>query len=153
VLTACDDDVSEVSLLKLGADDFLVKPLKPHVLVARIEALLRRSNVTKNLHAVPNQNTSTRLVINRASREVTFDRELLCLTNAEFEMLTLLEDNIGTIVSRDDCCQVLRGIDYDVNNRSIDMRISGLRKKLNDDVIPYRIISTVRNKGYILLNG
>jgi DNA-binding response OmpR family regulator len=153
VLTACDDDVSEVSLLKLGADDFLVKPLKPHVLVARIEALLRRANTVIAKPVVEPERSHSKLSINKTNQEVTFDNEILTLTSAEYEMLILLQDNIGTTVSRDDCCQVLRGIDYDFNNRSIDMRISGLRKKLNDDRIPYKVITTVRNKGYMLLNG
>jgi DNA-binding response OmpR family regulator len=152
VLTACDDDVSEVSLLKLGADDFLVKPLKPHVLVARIEALLRRAKASSVIPLIAPEKPQCKLVINKASQAVTFNNETLTLTSAEYEMLVLLQDNIGETVSRDDCCQALRGIDYDFNNRSIDMRISGLRKKMNDDRMPYQVITTVRNKGYMLLN-
>lgn len=150
ILTACDDDVSEVSLLKLGADDFLTKPLRPHVLVARIEALLRRIQLNVS---VENNSEHSRLKVNQAIREVIFDDQCLSLTGAEYEMLALLMKNIGNTVSRDDCCLALRGIDHDFNDRSIDMRISGLRKKLNDDQVPYKIIATVRNKGYMLLNG
>ncbi|SFC98646.1 response regulator transcription factor [Pseudoalteromonas denitrificans] len=150
VLTACDDDVSEVSLLKLGADDFLTKPLKPHVLVARIEALMRRSkpNMPIDVHT-----GHSKIHIDQASQQVIFEEKELILTSSEYEMLVLLERNIGNIVSRADCCQALRGINYDFNDRSIDMRISGLRKKLNDDHMPYKIITTVRNKGYMLFNG
>jgi DNA-binding response OmpR family regulator len=150
VLTACDDDVSEVSLLKLGADDFLTKPLKPHVLVARIEALMRR---IKPQQSMPCKKKHSRLDIDVESQKVSFDGNELSLTGAEYEMLIVLENNIGIPVSRDDCCQALRGIDYDFNDRSIDMRISGLRKKIQDDQMPYKIITTVRNKGYMLLNG
>jgi DNA-binding response OmpR family regulator len=153
VLTACDDDVSEVSLLKLGADDFLVKPLKPHVLVARIEAILRRTQYVKMQLSQQIEEKHSKLVINESTQAVRFDGELLTLTSAEYEMLLLLQENIGKTVLREDCCKVLRGIDYDFNDRSIDMRISGLRKKLNDDRMPYRVITTVRNKGYMLLNG
>jgi len=149
VLTACDDDVSEVSLLKLGADDFLTKPLKPHVLVARIEALLRRVKP----QPAPMNNKHSRLGIDVDSQTVTLDGSELTLTSAEYEMLVILEKNIGMPVSRDDCCHMLRGIDYDFSNRSIDMRISGLRKKFHDDKLPYKFIITVRNKGYMLLNG
>jgi len=146
VLTACDDDFSEVSLLRLGADDYLTKPLKPHVLVARIEALLRRS-----VSFSPQQEGShKKITIN--NQTVTYRGQTLSLTNAEFEMLKILVDNAGKVVSRDQCCQALRGIDYDFSNRSIDMRISGLRKKLSDDQMPYRVIMTVRNKGYKLFN-
>ena len=68
-------------------------------------------------------------------------------------MLVVLNKSMGTPVSREDCCQALRGIDHDFNDRSIDMRISGLRKKIHDDQMPYKVITTVRNKGYMLLNG
>lgn len=145
VLTACDDDISEVSLLRLGADDYLVKPLKPHVLVARIEALTRRINKVDNKNKV-NQ------VIEISNQQVFCRGARLDLTNAEFEMLKILIDHKGKVISRDECCQALRGIDYDFSNRSIDMRISGLRKKLGDDQMPYQIITTVRNKGYKLIN-
>jgi DNA-binding response OmpR family regulator len=147
ILTACADDVSEVSLLKLGADDFLTKPLKPHVLVARMQALLRRikpHNLTKE------NGKHSRLTIDVKSQKVTLDEVELSLTSAEFEMLVILEKNMGMPVSRDDCCHVLRGIEYGFNDRSIDMRISGLRKKLHDDQPPYKLIATVRNKGYML---
>lgn len=150
VLTACNDDVSEISLLKLGADDFLSKPLKPHVLVARIEALMRRV-ISKQVASAKNKHS--RLTINLDSQQVIFDGNVLNLTRAEYEMLVILEKNIGKTVSREDCCQALRGIDYDFSNRSIDMRISGLRKKINDAQAPYKMITTVRNKGYMLLNG
>ena len=152
ILTACDDDISEVSLLKLGADDFLSKPLKPHVLVARIAALMRRVS-TGSAISITTQHSHNKLQIDKASRQVTFAGKILNLTGSEYEMLLLLEKNIGQIVSRGACCQALRGIEYDFNNRSIDMRISGLRKKLNDDQMPYKIITTIRNKGYMLLDG
>jgi len=149
VLTACDDDVSEVSLLKLGADDFLTKPLKPLVLVARIEALLRRSK-SKIINL---ETKHSQLKIDEKKQVAFFNGMQLALTGAELELLILLEHNIGKPVSRDGCSQAFRGIDHDFNDRSIDMRICGLRKKLNDDQMPYKIITTVRNKGYMLLHG
>ncbi len=151
ILTACDDDVSEVSLLKIGADDFLVKPLRPHVLVARIEALLRRSQA--NVENKSNQSaTEASLTISEASNKVTFQGKLLSLTGSEYEMLKLLYKNVGKVISREQCCQALRGIDYDFSNRSIDMRISALRKKLGDDQMPYQVITTIRNQGYKLIH-
>lgn len=145
ILTACDDDVSEVSLLKIGADDYLVKPLRPHVLVARIEALLRRGS---------NKTTSKnkQLNINQAKNHVIYKGKEVELTGAEYEMLKLLHKHQGQVISREQCCQLLRGIDYDCTNRSIDMRISGLRKKLEDDQLPYQVIVTVRNQGYKLVS-
>lgn len=151
ILTACDDDVSEVSLLKMGADDYLVKPLRPHVLVARIEALLRRNKANLENKSNP-QATQASLTISETSNRVSFQGKLLALTEAEYQMLKLLHKNAGKVISREQCCQALRGIDYDFSNRSIDMRISGLRKKLGDDKMPYKVITTVRNQGYKLIN-
>ena len=138
-----------MSLLKLGADDFLTKPLKPHVLVARMEALMRRF---KPVETSLVKKVNSRLTIDTTNQRVKLDGEELALSSAEYEMLVILDKNIGEAVSREDCCKILRGINYDVNNRSIDMRISGLRKKIQDDQAPYKIITTVRNKGYMLLN-
>jgi DNA-binding response OmpR family regulator len=151
VLTASNDDASEVSLLKLGADDFLTKPLKPHVLVARINALIRRAKQFQPTESPKSKHS--RIHIDTVSQKVSIDGATLVLSSAEYEMLLLLESNIGEPVSRDDCCHALRGIDYDFSNRSIDMRISGLRKKMQDDKVPHQFIVTVRNKGYMLLNG
>lgn len=152
VMTARDDDISEISLLKLGADDYLTKPIRPHIMIARIEALLRR--VSKS---VPTHNTDHLQVgeieIDSRSKQVTFKGDLVELATAEYDMLYILAKNAGQPVSREDCCQSLRGINYDFNDRSVDMRISGLRKKLGDAKSPYKLILTVRNKGYMLVNG
>jgi len=83
---------------------------------------------------------------------VSFQGKLLALTEAEYQMLKLLHKNADKVISREQCCQALRGIDYDFSNRSIDMRISGLRKKLGDDQVPYKVIITIRNQGYKLIN-
>jgi two-component system response regulator RstA len=149
VLTAREDDISEVSVFKFGADDYLRKPAKPHIMSARIEALLRRSTMNKEKTA---QKLSNNLIINRDALSVTLNNTILDLTNSEFDMLVLLADKVGQTVSREECIQSLRGINYDVTNRSIDMRISGLRKKLNDEKQPYKLIKTIRNKGYLLVN-
>ncbi len=152
VMTARDDEMSEVSLLKLGADDYLTKPIRPHILIARIEALLRRSTTV-----IQPIKSSVIVVgdikIETSNKRAYYKGSELNLTEAEYEMLVLLAQNRGTPVSREDCCQSLRGINYDFNDRSVDMRISGLRKKLQDDCSPYKMILTVRNKGYMLANG
>ena len=150
VLTACADDMSEVSLLKLGADDYLTKPVRPHVMVARIEALLRRSQIAKATTA--NKLVVGQLCVDSAKQLVSYNSVAIPLTTAEYEMIHILASNAGNVVSREDCCRSLRGIDYDFNDRSVDMRISGLRRKLNDDHPPYKKIITVRNKGYMLIN-
>ncbi len=149
ILTACDDEIREVNLLKLGADDYLNKPVKPHIMLARIEALLRRSKIS----GTQQQQISTRLIqIDTTNQTVRFKGQLLDLTGAEYDMLQILTRNAGKTVSREICSRALRGIDYSVSDRSIDMRISGLRKKLQDEKAPYQIIKTIRSKGYMLIN-
>ncbi|MDX2320504.1 MAG: response regulator transcription factor [Moritella sp.] len=150
VLTACNDELSEVNLLQLGADDYLTKPVRPHVMAARINALLRRSKAPKK----PNYDAIElkRLKIDPRRQRVEFRGEVLELTDSEYDLLLLLTKNVGKIISREECCQQLRGIDHDFSDRSIDMRISGLRKKLNVDCSSKQLIKTVRNKGYMLLN-
>ncbi len=151
VITACDDEMSEVSLLKLGADDYLSKPVKPQILLARIQALLRRSqgNSIKQNDNILNLGP---LSINRVQQSVHYHQQPVNLTSAEYEMLMVLAENAGDTLSREACCKALRGIDYDVTDRSVDMRISGLRKKLKDDQPPYQRILTIRNKGYKLVH-
>nr|WP_282098771.1 response regulator transcription factor [Pseudoalteromonas sp. MMG013] len=149
VLTAREDDISEVSLLKCGADDYLRKPVKPHIMSARIEALLRRTYVDV---IETDSEPSHTLQINYDTFSVTLNNTLVNLTTSEFDLLALLHKNAGHTVSREDCIHALRGIHYEISDRSIDMRISGLRKKLNDDQQPYKRIKTIRNKGYLLIN-
>ncbi|TGV20396.1 response regulator transcription factor [Pseudoalteromonas sp. MEBiC 03607] len=153
VLTACDDDMSEVSLLKLGADDYITKPVRPHILMARIEAVFRRFK--QSPHSTHNSNDELKigsLSINLKIHRATLHNEELQLSQTEFEMLILLAKNAGSVVSRKECCKLLRGIELGYNDRSIDMRISGLRKKLRDNHPPYKLIHTIRNKGYMIRN-
>ncbi|WP_448556783.1 response regulator transcription factor [Thalassotalea montiporae] len=149
VMTAREDDMSEVSLLKLGADDYLRKPVKPHIMLARIEALLRRAKSQQGAMSVA---LASQLVIHHHNHTVTLGGARVDLTSAEFDLLALLASHKGETVSRAACIQALRGINYEVSDRSVDMRISGLRKKLGDEVAPYQMIKTIRNKGYMLVN-
>ena len=149
VLTASDDELTEVSLLKLGADDYLTKPVRPHIMAARITALLRRSNRQQNGSETIQLK---RLKIDPRKQHVEFRGKTLELTDSEYDLLLLLTKNVGVVISREECCQQLRGIDHDFSDRSIDMRISGLRKKLNIDDSTQKIIKTIRYKGYMLIN-
>ncbi|MCZ4293201.1 response regulator transcription factor [Vibrio sinaloensis] len=151
VLTATEDDMSEVSLLKFGADDYVTKPVRGHILVARIEALLRRYKRQQTLEQVNHICDAHGIVINNQNQTAYYDHKPICLTNSEFEILQLLIEHAGQTVSREHCCRLARGIEYDVNNRSIDMRISGLRKKLIQAEVYTATIKTVRNQGYRLV--
>lgn len=148
MLTGVDDDISEISSFKNGADDFVTKPFKPYILTARLQAILRRCATTES--SAESLSTAD-IVVYFAHREVRVQGEILNLTTAEFDLLSLLIRNMGDIVSRDQCCSSLRGISYNGFDRSIDMKISALRKKLNAASKHKDIIKTVRGKGYMLV--
>ena len=151
MLTAKDDDMLEVASLNLGALGFLKKPVRPHILLAHIKAHLRM--VEKRLER--RTGGSAPLIVQDLSIDQTALRAKLAgidlaLTSAEFELLLLLARNVGKPLSRDLISQSLRGLEYDGLDRTIDMRISSLRRKLGDEEPPYRYIKTVRGKGYLL---
>ncbi|WP_439146222.1 response regulator transcription factor [Vibrio sp.] len=150
VLTASADEMSEVSLFKFGADDYVTKPIRGHALLARIEALLRRASPVVGITDTGTEKQCD-IVINNTAQSATLYGQNLKLTSAEFEILNLLVNNICQVVTRDQCCQLFRGIDYAFNDRSIDMRVSGLRRKLRMHAKDKQLIRTVRNKGYMLV--
>ncbi|MCF4175855.1 response regulator transcription factor [Vibrio sp. McD22-P3] len=153
VVTAAEDEMSEVSLFKLGADDYITKPVRGHILVARIEALMRRYKPVQQAEKSLYISDAYGIVVNNENQTAYYEQKPLNLTNSEFEILQLLIENKGKTVSREHCCRVVRGIEYSSYNRSIDMRISGLRKKLIQAEIYDAIIKTVRNQGYRLVKA
>lgn len=157
MLTARDEDIDQVVGLELGADDYVTKPVQPRVLLARIRALLRRFSIGHTSHASTSaENRELRfgvLQICGFSREVRLNDQGLNFTTNEYELLWLLANHAGQVLSRDIIFQRLRGIEYDGLDRSIDVRVSRLRRKLGDDPVqPYRI-KTIRGKGYIFVGG
>lgn len=152
MLTALDDDVDQMLGLELGADDYIVKPIKPRLLLSRIRALLRRSTLMsdKGASLIGDVANAPSLHIDLSSRSVLLNGEQVHLSTAEFDLLALLMSEAGQVVSRETIVQHLRGFDYDGLDRSIDRRISRLRRKLNDDPIEPQMIKTVRGKGYLL---
>lgn len=151
MLTACEDDISELTAFKVGADDYVRKPIKPEVLLMRLQAILRRSQAP----TIENQESITcdELSINPNRREVLLDQQLVDLHSSEIDLVILLARSQGKAVSRDECFRALRGFDYDGIDRSLDMRISSLRKKIKDQQSPHRFIKTVRGTGYMLASG
>jgi DNA-binding response OmpR family regulator len=148
MLTACEDDVSELTAFRSGADDYVRKPIRPDVLLMRIQALLKRSG---NTHVHSDVYSCGPIQIIPGRREVLLNGDPIELQSGEFDLLELLAQHQGQAVSRDRCFKSLRGIDYDGTDRSLDMRISSLRKRLGDHA-PQRWIKTVRGTGYMLAN-
>ena len=157
MLTAKDADIDQVIGLEAGADDYVAKPAEPMVLLARIRALLRRADVDPAAAVGPAQAPAASkdivfggLRISEAHR-VWLDGVEITLTTQEFELLYELARSAGTILSRDDLFKRIRGIDYDGLDRSIDSRISKLRRKLGDDADAPKRIRTIWGKGYLLV--
>ena len=149
MLTARSEDQDHIKGLELGADDYVTKPVRPQVLLARIRALLRRSGEPEQI-STPRL-TFGSLLIDNDRREAWLADELIELTGAEFDLLWLLASNAGRILSREEIFVSLRGIEYDGQDRSIDVRISRIRPKIGDDTDMPRIIKTVRSKGYLFV--
>lgn len=151
MLTARTDDMDQVLGLEMGADDYVCKPVRPRVLLARIRALLRRSAGLESTTETPRRLEFGALVIDSAMREAWLREQSIELTSAEFDLLWLLAANAGRILSREEIFTALRGIEYDGQDRSIDVRISRIRPKIGDDPVHPRLIKTVRSKGYLFV--
>ncbi len=153
MLTARTDDLDEVLGLEMGADDYVAKPVHPRVLLARIRALLRRTQA--DIESVSTKESARLvfggLVVDSAMREAWLDGKSVDLTSAEFDLLWLLCSNAGRVLSREEIFSQLRGIEYDGQDRSIDVRVSRIRPKIGDDPMHPRLIKTVRSKGYLFV--
>ncbi|BBN82538.1 DNA-binding response regulator [Pseudoalteromonas sp. A25] len=151
MLTARDEEIDEILGLEMGADDYLTKPVRGRLLETRIKALLRRSQpIDKQISSSLIELGS--LVLNQATREVCLANKPINLSSNEFDALWLLACRSGSVVSREELTQALRGFEYDGFDRSIDLRISRLRKKLGDSgTEPYKI-KTIWGKGYLLVS-
>lgn len=152
MLTARTDDLDQIQGLDMGADDYVCKPVRPRLLLARIQALLRRSEPPEP--AVPEKLRRLQfgpLLVDNALREAWLQDQGIELTSAEFDLLWLLVANAGRILSREEIFTALRGIGYDGQDRSIDVRISRIRPKIGDDPDHPRLIKTIRSKGYLFV--
>ncbi|WP_333609205.1 response regulator transcription factor [Arsukibacterium sp.] len=149
MLTAKQGDIDQVLGLELGADDYVIKPVEPRVLLARINALLRRTQ--SEVKNEPEQLTFGRLVLKQRAREAWFDEQRVDLTSYEFDLLWMLAQHAGQTVKREAIHQQIIGREYDGLDRTVDVRISHLRRKLGDSAdVPFRI-KTVWGKGYLFV--
>jgi DNA-binding response OmpR family regulator len=149
ILTANDGELDEVMGLELGADDFMPKPVRPRVLLAHIKALLRRKTTTSEQKL--DQINFGIFTINQSAKSVTLHGDSVSLSSTEFDLLWVLANHAGQVMHRNELVQKLRGFDYDGFDRTIDVRISRLRKKLGDNLQQPERIKTVWGKGYLFV--
>ena len=143
MLTAASDDLDRILGLELGSDDYMGKPFNPRELLARIKALLRRSEVK-------DEDVDNHIVMNFAARSAFINGAQLDLTGTEFNLLCVFHKQIGSVLSRDEIGELLHGRKIDPLDRSIDTIVSRLRNKLSEH-FQGEIIQSVRGKGYVLL--
>ncbi|MCB9763469.1 MAG: response regulator transcription factor [Alphaproteobacteria bacterium] len=145
MLTARGDDFDRIVGLELGADDYLPKPFNPRELLARIQAVLRRTSPAtledQVLRAGP-------ITVDPDRRAVHLDGELVDLTTTEFEILRALVANAGRVIPRERLMELARGEEFAAFDRSVDVHVSHIRRKLGDDPKSPTFIKTVRGVGY-----
>lgn len=153
MLTARSDQIDQIIGLEIGADDYICKPVEPRLLVARINAVSRRvQRVQPEPQAPASQTINVQdLQIDQGARVVTRNGQSISLSTQEYDLLHLLADNAGQILSREFIFHKVRGLEYDGMSRFVDITISRLRNKIGDDPHQPNRIKTVRNKGYLLV--
>lgn len=160
MLTAQDEEMLEVAALNEGFDDYLIKPVRPHVLKARINALLRRHQKSAVSDGLSNQDSVSSadealkvqdVMLSRSRHEVSHNGVTLALNSLEFKLLEVLMGEAGRAIDRDTLYQRVKGVEYNGLDRSIDTAVSHLRKKLNDNDPPYRYLKTLRGHGYLFV--
>jgi two-component system OmpR family response regulator/two-component system response regulator RstA len=149
ILTARDNDIDHVLGLELGADDYVIKPVEPRVLLARISALLRRSKTRAGVERKTLR--FGRLLVNVVSRSVNLNGQSIALSRNEFDLLVYLAEHAGEIQSREALFKNLHKREYDGLDRMLDLRISRLRRKLGDDADTAERIKTIWGQGYLFV--
>ena len=151
MLTAKGDDTDRVLGLELGADDYLAKPYNPSELLARIKAILRRIDIIAGKDS--NQTLfHNNIELKNSTREIFCNKQSVELTGTEFEMLHLLMENLDNIVSKEQLSEQVLGRELSLYDRSIDMHISNIRKKLQQKAQSEKI-KTIRGVGYVFMSG
>lgn len=152
MLTARGDETDRIVGLEMGADDYLPKTFSPRELLARLRAVTRRYNNSRSTAPSVTEGevlVAGELSINQASRTVCLAGEELSLTPIEFDLLLCLAGAAGRILTRDQLLEATAGRCYEIFDRSIDVHVSSLRRKLGDNPRQPRFIKTVRSAGYM----
>jgi DNA-binding response OmpR family regulator len=144
MLTAKSAEDDRVAGLRIGADDYLVKPFSVRELAARVEAVLRRTSGQRRRVSF----SGGHLVIDRASHVVLVGGRPVGLTRTELDLLLALVDNAGRVLTRDQLMTLARGFEADVAERTVDAHVKNLRHKLEDDPHRPRYVETVQHAGY-----
>ncbi len=155
MLTALGNEADRIVGLELGADDYVPKTSSPRELLARLRALIRRASYPIAETVQPSQLKGFSigpLTVNTAARLATLDNQELQLTPVEFDLLVVLALSKGRVKSREELLNEIRDRSYDVFDRSVDVHISALRRKLGDDPKAPRFLRTVRGAGYMLMD-
>lgn len=148
MLTARDDEIDKIVGLELGADDYVTKPFSVKELIARVRAVLRRNNISDNLPAENKDLTVGMFTIKPLNFEIWFKNKKLDLTIKEYELLQMLLRNKGRVLKREYLLEVLWDYPDSANTRALDVYISKLREKIEDDAKKPQQIITVRGYGY-----
>ena len=152
MLTARAEETDRIVGLEMGADDYLPRPFSPRELLARLRAVSRRKQSVAERSSDSGDDQVLRfdtLEIREYSRAVIFDGAELSLTPIEFDLLTSLARSAGRVLSREQLLDEVSGRNYEVFDRSVDVHISSLRRKLGEDARAPRFIQTVRKAGYM----
>ena len=152
MLTASQSEADHVAGLELGADDFVTKPIEPRVLLARIRTQLRRLGVGRESsrngkNGILNIGS---LEVDTSSRKVSVAGQQVPLTTMEFDVLSMLANDAGNVVKREDLYTHVIGIEYDGNDRGLDVHVSRIRRKLQRSGFDPSQLKSVRGVGYLL---
>jgi len=149
MLTARGDDIDRIVGLEMGADDYLPKPCNPRELAARVRAILRRASQEESPSDQNGPVTVGDITLDPATRTATRGGEPFVLTSTEFNVLIVLLQHVGEVVTKATLCEAALGRKLALYDRSTDMHVSNLRKKLGDHLDGSARIKTVRGQGYL----
>ena len=147
MLTARAEDSDRIEALKLGADDYITKPYNAEELILRIRNLLKRTEKYKENGAILKLKDMS---IDFNKREIQINRQIIGLTFSEYQILTMLVENLGNIVHKKEINKKIFNISEDVDSRTVDTHIHSLRKKINSSGY---LINTIRSVGFVLETG